>query len=115
MDWPKIFSKSIGSTIGVTILFPVVQIAIGYLGVAWYAPLPPAALGKSFWGVPWGFVSRIVYPNAPYMIEWNYLIYDLIFWFVISFIYYSIRLWKKSQPLANTERETVKNETPPVG
>jgi hypothetical protein len=109
MDWWKIFSKSVGSTIGLTIIFPIVQIALSYLGVAWYAPLPPPALGKSFWGVPWGFVSRIVYPNAPYTIEWNYLVYDLVFWFIISFIYYSIRLRKKSQPSPDIKKETAEN------
>jgi len=96
MDWPKIFSKSIGSAIGLTILFPILQIALWYLGIAWLAPLPPPVLGKSFWGVPWGFVSRVVYPNAPYTVEWPFLIYDLVFWFVISFIYCSIRFRKRS-------------------
>jgi hypothetical protein len=94
-SWER-FSRSFGSAIAATILFPIMQIAIGYLGIVWLAPLPPAALGKSFWGVPWGFVSRVVYPNAPYLIEWNYLIYDLVFWFVAFFVYYSLRLRRKS-------------------
>ena len=96
MNWLKIFSSSIGLAIGLAILFPIVQIGIGYFGVAWVAPLPPPSLGKTFWGVPWGFVSRVVYPNAPYVIEWNYLIYDLVFWFLVSFAYYSIKFRKKS-------------------
>jgi hypothetical protein len=97
MDWWKIVSKSVALAIGLTVLFPIIQIAIGYLGVAWVAPLPAPLLGKSYWGVPWGFVGRVVYPNAPYTIEWNYLIYDLIFWFAVSFMYYSIKLRKKPQ------------------
>ncbi len=96
MDWWKVVSKSVGSAICLTLVFPIVQIALGYLGVEWLAPLPPALVGKTYWGVPWGFVSRVVYPDAPYTIEWNYLIYDLIFWFVIGFIYYSIRFRKRT-------------------
>ena len=56
-----------------------------------------AASRKNVLGLPWGFVSRVVYPSAPYVIEWDYLIYDLIFWFIVSFVYYSIRFRKKPQ------------------
>jgi hypothetical protein len=73
MDWWKAVSKSVGSTIPLTLVFPIIQIALGYLGIVWLAPLPPALLGKTYWGVPWGFVSRVVYPDVPYTIEWNYL------------------------------------------
>ncbi len=95
LDWWKVISSSVGLAVTVTVVFAVVQIVLGYLGVAWFAPLPTPLLGKTYWGVPWGFVSRVVYPSAPYVIEWDYLIYDLIFWFIVSFVYYSIRLRKK--------------------
>ena len=96
MDLGRIISKTVGLAVFLTIIFPLVQIGIGYLGIAWFAPLPPQALGKTFWGVPWGLVGRVVYPNAPYTIEWNYLIYDLIFWVALSFVYYSIKYRKRS-------------------
>ena len=95
MDWLKIFSKSLGLAIGIMILFPIVQIGIKYLGIVWLAPLPPSTPGISYWGVPWGYVTKAVSAEAPYVIEWSYLIYDLIFWFIISFIYYSIRARRK--------------------
>jgi hypothetical protein len=95
LDWWKVISSSVGLAVTVTVVFAVVQIVLGYLGVAWFAPLPTPLLGKTYWGVPWGFVSRVVYPSSPYVIEWDYLIYDLIFWFIVSFIYYSIRFRKK--------------------
>ena len=91
MDWLKIFSKSVGLAIGIMILFPIAQLGVKYFGVVWLAPLPPSTLGISYWGVPWGYVTRIVYPEAPYVIEWSYLVYDLIFWFIVSFVYYSIK------------------------
>jgi hypothetical protein len=96
MEWWKVISKSLRSAIGLTIVFPVVQIALEYVGIEWLAPLPPPLLGKSYWGVPWGLVSRVVYPSAKYTIEWNYLVYDMVFWFIIAFIYHSIRLRKRS-------------------
>lgn len=96
MEWWKVISKSLRSAIGLTTVFPVVQIALGYVGIEWLAPLPPPLLGKSYWGVPWGLVSRVVYPSAPYTIEWDYLVYDMVFWFIIAFIYHSIRLRKRS-------------------
>jgi hypothetical protein len=95
MDWLKIFSKSVGSAIGITILFPLLQLGIMYFGVVWLAPLPPPAAGISYWGVPWGYVTKILYPAAPYVIEWSYLVYDLIFWFILSFVYYSIKARRK--------------------
>jgi len=99
MDWLKIFSRSLGLAIGIMILFPILQLGIKYLGVVWLAPLPPSTLGIargiSYWGVPWGYVTRVEYPEAPYVIEWSYLVYDLIFWFVVSFVYYSIRARRK--------------------
>jgi hypothetical protein len=95
MDWLKVFSKSVILTIAWTILFPIVQIGIGYLGILWFAPLPRSLLGKEYWGLPWGFVSRMVNASHPYVVEWNYLIYDLVFWFILSFIYYSFRFRKR--------------------
>ncbi len=95
MDWFKVFSKSLGLTIGLTILFPVVQIVIKYFGVVWSAPLPTSTIGMSYWGIPWGFVTKAGSTEALYVIEWSYLVYDLIFWFVISFIYYSIKARRK--------------------
>jgi hypothetical protein len=91
MDWFRIFSKSLALTIALTILFPVVQIAIKYFGVVWFAPLPPSAAGMSYWGVPWGYVTKAGTVEVPYLIEWSYLVYDLTFWFVISFVYYSVK------------------------
>ncbi|MBS7622210.1 hypothetical protein KEJ39_00850 [Candidatus Bathyarchaeota archaeon] len=91
MDWLKIFSKSLGSTIGIMIVFPILQLVMKYFGVVWPAPLPPSTPRTSYWGVPWGYVTRTVDIEAPYVIDWSYLIYDLIFWFLISFVYYSLK------------------------
>jgi hypothetical protein len=95
MDWFKIFSKSLALTIGLNILFPIVQIGIKYFGVIWTALLPSSNAGMSYWGVPWGYVTKAGTAEAPYVIEWSYLVYDLLFWFVISFIYYSIKARRK--------------------
>ena len=97
MDWFKNFSKSLLLTIGLTIFFPLLQIFVAYLGVVWSAPIPSPSPGVSFWGVPWGSVSKVVHPSSPYVVEWEYLVYDLAFWFVISFLYYSVKSRRRSQ------------------
>jgi len=96
MDWLKIFSKSLGLAIIIIILFPMLQLGIKYIGVVWLAPLPPSTSGISYWGVPWGYVTRVSSLEAPFVIEWSYLVYDLIFWFVLSFVYYTMKARRKS-------------------
>jgi len=91
MDWGKIVVRSIVSSIIITLSLGLLQLLVTLAGVGWFALLPPHALGKSFWGLPYGWLSQIVYPNAPYMIESAYLLYDIVIWFVISLVVIALR------------------------
>lgn len=91
MDWFKIVLKSIVTSILITVILGLVQLGFTYFGVGWFALLPPHSLGTSFWGLPYGWLSMVIYPNAPYMIESEYLIYDIIIWFIISLAIMALR------------------------
>ena len=49
------------------------------------APNNMGLLGVGYWGyfLPW--LSKVVYPDAPYAINWLYFFIDVGIWFGISF------------------------------
>ena len=86
MEWYKPVIRSIISAIIITIILGLIQLGITSLGVGWFALLPSQTVGVSFWGFPYGWLKRLVYPNASFEIVSLYLLYDIIAWFIISFV-----------------------------
>ena len=91
MDWGKIVIRSIVASIVITIILGILQLGLTLAGLSWFALFPPHALGASFWGLPFGWLKRIITPETGYEIDSLYLVYDIIVWFVIVLIISALR------------------------
>ena len=95
MDWGKIVVRSIITSIVITVLLGILQLILTTGGISWFAIYPPHALGASFWGLPYGWLKKIIHPEAGFQIESLYLIYDVIIWFIIALAVITIRQYSR--------------------
>ena len=47
--------------------------------------MPTQLLGVGYWGYPLPWIKQVVYPGAPKVIIWHFLILDWIIWMGLSF------------------------------
>ncbi len=47
--------------------------------------IPPSLLGVGYWGYPLPWLKQVVYPGAPKVIIWHFLILDWLIWTGLSF------------------------------
>lgn len=60
-----------------------------------FYPAPLLGVGRWGWIFPW--LSRIVYPNAPLVIDWVNLIADAVIWTLAAFFVLNLIIKKKKK------------------
>jgi len=58
--------------------------------------IPRNLLGVSYWGYPLPWIKQVVYPGAPKVIIWHFLILDWLIWMGLSFgVLYGMKIHLK--------------------
>jgi len=61
-------------------------------------PFSYRLLGVSHWGIPLPWITQIVYPNAPKILNWAEFIVDMGFWIIVFYFCYYIICKRKTKP-----------------